>query len=105
MKTSTLFCFAALFALASCSKDNTFEQEQDPAGNSLTAAIADGLHGSWSKGDGITLFHDGHAASVSTLASGGTSGLSGSVEGTSRMETPCMACTPQRTRYLPTVKA
>lgn len=82
MKTSTLFCFAALFALASCSKDNTFEQEQDPAGNSLTAAIADGLHGSWSKGDGITLFHDGYAASVSTLASGGTSGLSGSVEGT-----------------------
>ncbi|WP_407934886.1 SUMF1/EgtB/PvdO family nonheme iron enzyme [Alistipes sp.] len=82
MKTSTLFCFAALFALVSCSKDNTFEQEQDPAGNSLTAAIADGLHGSWSKGDGITLFHDGQAASVSTLASGGTSGLSGSVEGT-----------------------
>ena len=82
MKTNTLFCFAALLALVSCSKDNTFEQEQDPAGNSLTAAIADGLHGSWSKGDGITLFHDGHAASVSTLASGGTSGLSGSVEGT-----------------------
>ena len=82
MKTSTLFCFAALFALVSCSKDNTFEQEQVPAGNSLTAAIADGLHGSWSKGDGITLFHDGQAASVSTLASGGTSGLSGSVEGT-----------------------
>lgn len=82
MKTSTLFCFAALFALVSCSKDNTFEQEQDPAGNSLTAAIADGLHGSWSKGDGITLFHDGQAGSVSTLASGGTSGLSGSVEGT-----------------------
>lgn len=82
MKTSTLFCFAALLALVSCSKDNTFEQEQVPAGNSLTAAIADGLHGSWSKGDGITLFHDGHAASVSTLASGGTSGLSGSVEGT-----------------------
>lgn len=82
MKTSTLFCFAALFALVSCSKDNTFEQEQDPAGNSLTAAIADGLHGSWSKGDGITLFHDGQAASVSTLASGSTSGLSGSVEGT-----------------------
>lgn len=82
MKTSTLFCFAALLALVSCSKDNTFEQEQDPAGNSLTAAIADGLHDSWNTGDVIMLFHDGQAASVSTLASGGTSGLSGSVEGT-----------------------
>ena len=82
MKTNTLFCFAALLALVSCSKDNTFEQEQDPAGNSLTAAIADGLHDSWNTGDVIMLFHDGQAASVSTLASGGTSGLSGSVEGT-----------------------
>ena len=82
MKTNTLFCFAALLALVSCSKDNTFEQEQDPAGNSLTAAIADGLHDSWDTGDIIMLFHDGQAASVSTLASGGTSGLSGSVEGT-----------------------
>lgn len=82
MKTSTLFCFAVLLALVSCSKDNTFEQEQDPAGNSLTAAIADGLHDSWNTGDVIMLFHDGQAASVSTLASGGTSGLSGSVEGT-----------------------
>lgn len=82
MKTNTLFCFAALLALVSCSKDNTFEQEQDPAGNSLTAAIADGLHDSWNTGDIIMLFHDGQAASVSTLASGGTSGLSGSVEGT-----------------------
>ena len=82
MKNNTLFCFAALLALVSCSKDNTFEQEQDPAGNSLTAAIADGLHDSWNTGDVIMLFHDGQAASVSTLASGGTSGLSGSVEGT-----------------------
>lgn len=82
MKTNTLFCFAALLALVSCSKDNTFEQEQDPAGNSLTAAITDGLHDSWNTGDVIMLFHDGQAASVSTLASGGTSGLSGSVEGT-----------------------
>lgn len=96
MKTSTLFCFAALFALASCSKDNTFEQEQDPAGNSLTAAIADGLHGSWSKGDGITLFHDGHAASVSTLASGGTSGLSGSVEGTFTDSNPLYGVYPAK---------
>lgn len=82
MKTNTLFCFAALLALVSCSKDNTFEQEQDPAGNSLTAAIADGLHDSWNTSDVIMLFHDGQAASVSTLASGGTSGLSGSIEGT-----------------------
>ena len=96
MKTSTLFCFAALFALASCSKDNTFEQEQDPAGNSLTAAIADGLHGSWSKGDGITLFHDGQAASVSTLASGGTSGLSGSVEGTFTDSNPLYGVYPAK---------
>ena len=58
------------------------EQEQAPAGNGLTAAIADGLHENWSKGDGITLFHDGQKVSVETLASGGTSGLSGSVEGT-----------------------
>ena len=96
MKTSTLFCFAALFALASCSKDNTFEQEQDPAGNNLTAAIADGLHGSWSKGDGITLFHDGQAASVSTLASGGTSGLSGSVEGTFTDSNPLYGVYPAK---------
>lgn len=96
MKTSTLFCFAALLALASCSKDNTFEQEQDPAGNSLTAAIADGLHGSWSKGDGITLFHDGQAASVSTLASGGTSGLSGSVEGTFTDSNPLYGVYPAK---------
>ena len=96
MKTSTLFCFAALFALASCSKDNTFEQEQDPAGNNHTAAIADGLHGSWSKGDGITLFHDGQAASVSTLASGGTSGLSGSVEGTFTDSNPLYGVYPAK---------
>ena len=82
MKNSTLFYFTALFALVACSTDGTLEQEQDPAGNSLTAAIADGLHDSWNTGDVIMLFHDGQAASVSTLASGGTSGLSGSVEGT-----------------------
>ena len=82
MKNSILFCFAALLALVSCSKDDILEQEQTPAGKSLTAAIADGLHGSWSKGDGITLFHDGQKVSVETLASGGASGLSGSVEGT-----------------------
>lgn len=58
------------------------EQEQTPAGKSLTAAIADGLHSNWNKGDRITLFHDGQTVSVETLASGGTSGLSGSVEGT-----------------------
>lgn len=82
MKTSTLFYFTALFALVACSTDDTLEQEQAPAGNSLTAAIADGLHDSWNTGDVIMLFHDGQAASVSTLASSGTSGLSGSVEGT-----------------------
>ena len=82
MKNSILFCFAALLALVACSTDDSLEQEQAPAGNGLTAAIADGLHGNWSKGDRITLFHDGQTVSVETLASGGTSGLSGSVEGT-----------------------
>ena len=82
MKNSTLFYFTALFALVSCSTDDTLEQEQAPAGNGLTAAIADGLHGNWNKGDRITLFHDGQTISVETLASGGTSGLSGSIEGT-----------------------
>lgn len=96
MKTNTLFCFAALLALVSCSKDNTFEQEQDPAGNSLTAAIADGLHDSWNTGDVIMLFHDGQAASVSTLASGGTSGLSGSVEGTFTDSNPLYGVYPAK---------
>lgn len=82
MKNSTLFYFTALFALVSCSTDDTLEQEQAPAGNGLTAAIADGLHGNWNKGDRITLFHDGQTISVETLAFGGTSGLSGSIEGT-----------------------
>lgn len=82
MKNSTLFYFTALFALVSCSTDDTLEQEQVPAGNSLTAAIADGLHGNWSKGDRITLLYDGQAVSVETQASGGISELSGSVEGT-----------------------
>ncbi len=82
MKNSILFCFAALLALVACSTDDTLEQEQAPAGKSLTAAIADGLHSNWNKGDRITLFHDGQTVSVETLASGGTSGLSGSVEGT-----------------------
>lgn len=82
MKNSTLFYFTVLFALVSCSTDDTLEQEQAPAGNGLTAAIADGLHGNWNKGDRITLFHDGQTISVETLASGGTSGLSGSIEGT-----------------------
>lgn len=82
MKNSTLFYFTALFALVSCSTDDTLEQEQAPAGNGLTAAIADGLHGNWNKGDRITLFHDGQTISVETLASSGTSGLSGSIEGT-----------------------
>ena len=82
MKNSILFCLAALLALVACSTDNTLEQEQTPAGKSLTAAIADGLHSNWNKGDRITLFHDGQTVSVETLASGGTSGLSGSVEGT-----------------------
>ncbi|WP_276656729.1 SUMF1/EgtB/PvdO family nonheme iron enzyme [Alistipes sp.] len=82
MKNSILFCFAALLALVACSTDDTLEQEQAPAGNGLTAAIADGLHSNWNKGDRITLFHDGQTVSVETLASGGTSGFSGSVEGT-----------------------
>lgn len=82
MKNSILFCLAALLALVACSTDNTLEQEQTPAGNGLTAAIADGLHSNWNKGDRITLLYDGQAVSVETLASGGISGLSGSVEGT-----------------------
>ena len=94
MKNSILFCFAALLALVSCSKDNTFEQEQVPAGNSLTAAIADGLHRNWSKGDRITLLYDGQAVSVETLASGGISELSGSVEGTFTDENPLYGVYP-----------
>lgn len=82
MKNSILFCFAALLALVACSTDDTLEQEQTPTGNGLTAVIADGLHGNWSKGDRITLFHDGQKVSVETLVSGGASELSGSVEGT-----------------------
>ena len=82
MKNSILFCFAALLALVACSTDDTLEQEQAPAGNGLTAVIADGLHGNWSKGDRITLFHDGQKVSVETLVSGGASELSDSVEGT-----------------------
>ena len=82
MKHGLLFPVLALSVLVSCSKEDTFEQEQDPAGNSLTAVVADGLHGSWSKDDRIALLHDGQTVCVETLASGGTSGLSGSVEGT-----------------------
>lgn len=82
MKNSTLFYFTALFVLVACSTDDTLEQEQAPAGNGLTAAIADGLHSNWNKGDRITLLYDGQAVSVETLASGGISDLSGSVEGT-----------------------
>ena len=82
MKHGLLLSVLALSVLASCSTDDSLEQEQAPAGNGLTAAIADGLHGNWSKGDRITLFHDGQTVSVETLASGGASGLSGSVEGT-----------------------
>ena len=82
MKNSILFCLAALLALVACSTDNTLEQEQTPAGKSLTAAIADGLHSNWNKGDRITLFHNGQTVSVETLVSGGASELSGSVEGT-----------------------
>ena len=82
MKNSILFCFAALLALVACSTDDTLEQEQAPTGNGLTAVIADGLHGNWSKGDRITLFHDGQKVNVETLVSGGASELSGSVEGT-----------------------
>ena len=98
MKTNTLFCFAALLALVSCSKDNTFEQEQDPAGNSLTAAIADGLHDSWNTGDVIMLLHDGQTACVETLASGGTSGLSGYIEGTFTDENPLYGVYPAENR-------
>ena len=82
MKNSILFCLAALLALVACSTDDTLEQEQAPAGNGLTAAIADGLHSNWNKGDRITLLYDGQAVSVETLVSGGASELSGSVEGT-----------------------
>lgn len=82
MKHGLLVSVLVLSALVSCSKDDTFEQEQDSDRNGLAAAIADGLHGNWSKGDRITLLYDGQAVSVETLASGGTSGLSGSVEGT-----------------------
>ena len=71
MKLGLLLSVLALSVLASCSTDDSLEQEQAPAGNGLTAAIADGLHGNWSKGDGITLFHDGQTVSVETLASGG----------------------------------
>lgn len=94
MKNSILFCFATLLALVACSTDDTLEQEQAPAGNGLTAAIADGLHGNWSKGDGITLFHDGQKVSVETLASGGASGLSGSVEGTFTASNPLYGVYP-----------
>lgn len=82
MKHGLLVSVLVLSALVSCSKDDVFKQEQDSDHNSLAAAIADGLHGRWSKGDRITLFHDGQAISVETLTSGGTSELSGSVEGT-----------------------
>lgn len=82
MKLGLLLSVLALSVLASCSTDDTLEQEQAPAGNGLTAAIADGLHSNWNKGDRITLLYDSQAVSVETLASGGTSGLSGSVEGT-----------------------
>ena len=80
MKRRLLLSILALSALVSCSKENNFEQKQDSAGNNLTATIADGLHGSWRKGDRITLFHDGQAASVSTLESGSTSSLSDAPE-------------------------
>ncbi len=98
MKTNTLFCFAVLLALVSCSKDNTFEQEQDPAGNSLTAVIADGLHDSWNTGDVIMLLHEGQTACVETLASGGTSGLSGYIEGTFTDENPLYGVYPVENR-------
>ena len=98
MKTNTLFCFAVLLALVSCSKDNTFEQEQDPAGNSLTAAIADGLHDSWNTGDVIMLLHEGQTACVETLASGSTSGLSGYIEGTFTDENPLYGVYPVENR-------
>ena len=94
MKTNTLFCFAVLLALVSCSKDNTFEQEQDPAGNSLTAVIADGLHDSWNTGDVIMLLHEGQTACVETLASGSTSGLSGYIEGTFTDDNPLYGAYP-----------
>ena len=98
MKTNTLFCFAVLLALVSCSKDNTFEQEQDPAGNSLTAAIADGLHDNWNTGDVIMLLHEGQTACVETLASGSTSGLSGYIEGTFTDENPLYGVYPVENR-------
>lgn len=94
MKNCILFCFAAQLALVACSTDDTLEQEQVPAGNSLTATIADGLHGNWSKGDRITLLYDGQAVSVETLASGGISELSGSVEGTFTDENPLYGVYP-----------
>lgn len=81
MKCGLLVSVWVLSALVSCSNDDVFKQEQDSDHNSLAAAIADGLQGKWSKGDRITLFHDGQAVSVETLESGGTSALSGSVKG------------------------
>ena len=42
------------------------------------------------------MFHDGQAASVSTLASGGTSGLSGSVEGTFTDSNPLYGVYPAK---------
>ena len=94
MKHGLLLSVLALSILASCSTDDSLEQEQAPAGNGITAAIADGLHGNWSKGDRITLFHDGQTVSVETLASGGTSGLSGSVEGTFTASNPLYGVYP-----------
>ncbi len=81
VKNSILFCFAALLAFVACSTGDPLEQEQTPAGNDLTADIADALFSSWNKGDGIMLFHDGQTLCVETLASGAASGLSGSIEG------------------------
>ena len=98
MKNSIMFCFMALFALASCSDSG--EEVGDtvsPGGQEaamLTAVISDGLHGNWGKGDRITLFHDGQAVRVETLESGITSGLSGSVEGTFTDSNPLYGAYP-----------
>lgn len=94
MKRKLLLSVLALSALVSCSKDDTLEQEQAPAGNGLTAAIADGLHRSWNKGDRITLFHDGQAVLAEVVESGSTSGLSGSVEGTFTDSNPLYSVYP-----------
>ena len=100
MKNSILFYLAALFALAACSDSEDHNitsssgQEQEPIQGNLTAAIADGLHGSWSKGDRITLFHDGQTVLAETEQTGSTSPLSGALEGAFTEDNPLYGVYP-----------